>query len=50
MLVPAAGLGRSGRSLVFPVVLFDVVDFGDDLDDVVERGDGPLTGGDGEAV
>lgn len=43
-----AGLGSSGRSLVVLDELADVVDLGDDLDEVTERGDGPLTGGEGE--
>ena len=43
-----AGLGSSGRNLVVLDELAEVVDFGDDLEEVVERGDGPFTGGDGE--
>jgi len=39
------GLGRSGRSLLG--LLEDVVEEGEDLDDVFERGEGPLRVGDG---
>ena len=46
----AGGLGSNGRSFVVPDVLLEVVDRGDDFDEVVERGDGPLTGGEGEEV
>jgi hypothetical protein len=40
-----AGLGRIGRSLL--VVLAELVEVGDDFDEVVERGDGPAKGGEG---
>lgn len=49
----AAGLGAIGRSFEPPVVvavppeLVVVVDWGDDLEEVVERGEGPLNGGEG---
>jgi hypothetical protein len=41
----AAGLGRRGRSLV--VVDDEVVEDGDDFEEAVERGEGPVNGGDG---
>lgn len=40
------GFGRMGRSLVGPV-LTELVDVGEDLEEVVERGDGPAKGGEG---
>lgn len=44
----AVGFGKSGRSLEeVPPVLVEVVDTGDDFEDVVDLGDGPKTGGDG---
>lgn len=44
----AVGFGRSGRSLEeVPPVLVEVVDTGDDFEDVTDLGDGPITGGDG---
>jgi len=46
----AGGLGSNGLSLVVLDELADVVERGDDLDEVVDRGDGPLTGGDGDAL
>lgn len=41
-----AGLGKIGRSLVV-VVLVDDVDAGDDLEEVLDRGEGPCTSGEG---
>lgn len=46
----AGGLGSNGRNLVVPDVLVEVVDLGEDLDEVVDLGDGPFTGGEGEEV
>jgi hypothetical protein len=40
------GFGKMGRSLVGPV-LTELVDVGEDLEEVVERGDGPAKGGEG---
>jgi hypothetical protein len=40
------GFGKMGRSFVGPV-LTELVDVGEDLEEVVERGDGPATGGEG---
>ena len=42
------GLGNSGRNLAVLDDPLDVIDLGDDFDEVVDRGDGPLTGGEGE--
>lgn len=46
----AVGFGKSGRSLEVPPVLVEVVDTGDDFEDVVDLGDGPTTGGDGVEI
>lgn len=47
---PGAGLGKIGRSFDPVVVLVELVDCGEDLDEVVERGEGPVTGGEGVLV
>jgi hypothetical protein len=46
----AAGLGRRGRNLLGADGPVDVDDDGDDLEDVVDRGDGPANGGEGVEV
>ena len=48
---PSRGAGRGKIGLSFVVaVLADEVDAGDDLDEVFDRGEGPLTSGDGVSV
>lgn len=44
------GRGKSGRSFEPLVVEVDVLDCGDDLDEVADLGDGPVTGGEGDEV
>ena len=46
---PGAGRGKIGLSFVV-AVLADDVDAGDDLEDVFDRGEGPLTSGEGVSV
>lgn len=48
---PSRGAGRGKIGLSFVVaVLVDEVDAGDDLEDVFDRGEGPLTSGEGVSV